>query len=51
MIIPHNITEDELNEWWEDASEDARSGYKAEIADELYEYQLYCADQIIGNEE
>lgn len=45
------LTEDELNDMYEDATPDGRRAIEAEMREAREEYELYLADQYAGNEE
>ena len=45
------LTEDELNDIWEDATPDGRRAIEADMRETREEYELYLADQYAGNEE
>ena len=51
MIIPRNMrnmTEEEMNEIWQDATPEEQLGILAEDADAAWEEALYRADQMIS---
>lgn len=48
MIIPRNMTEEEMNEIWQDATPEEQLGILAEDADVAWEEALYRADQMIS---
>ena len=45
------LTEDELNDVYEDATPAGRRAIEAEMREAREEYELYLADQYGGNEE
>ncbi|BDF78605.1 hypothetical protein [Pyramidobacter piscolens] len=45
------LTEDELNDMYEDATPDGRRAIEAEMREAREEYELYLADQYAGDEE
>ena len=45
------LTEDELNDAYEDATPDGRRAIEADMRETREEYELYLADQYAGNEE
>ena len=47
MIIPRNMTEEEMNEIWQDATPEEQLSILAEDADAAWEEALYRADQMI----
>ena len=48
MIIPRNMTDEEMNEIWQDATPEEQLGILAEDADAAWEEALYSADQMIS---
>lgn len=50
MIIPHprNMTDEEMNEIWQDSTPEEQLGILAEDADAAWEEALYRADQMIS---